>query len=169
MPVCLPLCSDILFLKHVCGVLRQSSNPVCGFSMMEQVRLCAVSPTENWLGSSRNHIQGWMTVGGCCMHAFEKGCLTLPLCFVSIWALKSLATTTTSTFGWMDGRKRGRQVKRRPRSRWKGGREGGRLQITRGAARAELGRSYGIDGTDMKLGCMYLAPLSCGRCSNSNF
>ena len=49
------------------------------------------------------------------------------------------------------------------------GREGGRLQITRGAARAELGRSYGIDGTDMKVGCVHLTPLSCGRCSNSNF
>ena len=35
---------------------------VCGFSMMEQVRLCAVWPTENWLGNSINHIQGWMTV-----------------------------------------------------------------------------------------------------------
>ena len=33
---------DILFLKHACSILRQSSNPVCGFSMMEQVRLCAV-------------------------------------------------------------------------------------------------------------------------------
>ena len=30
----------------------QLSNPVCGFSMLEQVKLCAVWPTENWLGSS---------------------------------------------------------------------------------------------------------------------
>ena len=55
--------TDILLLKHARSILRQSSNPVCGFSMMEQVRLCAVLPTENWLGSSLNHIQGyWMTV-----------------------------------------------------------------------------------------------------------
>ena len=35
--------------------------PVCCFSMMVQVRrLCDVRPTENWLGSSMNHIQGWL-------------------------------------------------------------------------------------------------------------
>ena len=34
--------ADILFLKHACSILRLSSNPVCGFSMMEQVRPCAV-------------------------------------------------------------------------------------------------------------------------------
>ena len=34
--------ADILFQKHDCSIFRQSSNPVCGFSMMEQVRLCAV-------------------------------------------------------------------------------------------------------------------------------
>ena len=67
--------SDFLFLKHACSILRQSSNPVCGFSMMERVRLCAVWPTENWLGSSMNHIQGWMIVLECCRHALEKGCL----------------------------------------------------------------------------------------------
>ena len=39
--------SDILFLKHDSSIFRQSSNPVCGFSMMEQVRLCCVWPTEN--------------------------------------------------------------------------------------------------------------------------
>ena len=32
---------DILFLKHDSSIFRQSSNPVCGFSMMKQVRLCA--------------------------------------------------------------------------------------------------------------------------------
>ena len=49
---------DILFLKYDSRILRQSSNPVCGLSMMEQVRLCAVWTTENWLGSSKNHIKG---------------------------------------------------------------------------------------------------------------
>ena len=36
--------TDILFLKHDSSIFRQSSNPVyvCGFYMMEQVRLCAV-------------------------------------------------------------------------------------------------------------------------------
>ena len=54
--------ADILFLKHTCSILTHSSNPECGFSMMEQVLLCALWPTENWLCSSINHIQGWMTV-----------------------------------------------------------------------------------------------------------
>ena len=54
--------ADIIFLKHDSGILRQLSNPVCGFSMMEQVRLCAVWSTEDWLGSSMNHIQGCRTV-----------------------------------------------------------------------------------------------------------
>ena len=58
------LSADNLFLKHDSSILRQSesSNPVCGFSMMVQVRLFAVWSTENWLCSSMNHIQGWMTV-----------------------------------------------------------------------------------------------------------
>ena len=48
--------ADILFLKHESSIFRQSYYPVCGFSMMEQVRLCAVWPMENWLGSSMNLI-----------------------------------------------------------------------------------------------------------------
>ena len=39
--------ADILFLKHASRIFRQSSNPVCGLSLMEQVRLCAVWPTKN--------------------------------------------------------------------------------------------------------------------------
>ena len=54
--------SELLALKHESRILRQSSNPVCGLSVMKQVRLCAVCPTENWLGSSVNQIQCWMTV-----------------------------------------------------------------------------------------------------------
>ena len=50
--------SESLALKHESRILGHSSNPVCGFSMMEQVRLCAVWPTENWLASSMNQIQG---------------------------------------------------------------------------------------------------------------
>ena len=33
--------ADIIFLKHDSSTLRLSSNHVCSFSMMEQVRLCA--------------------------------------------------------------------------------------------------------------------------------
>ena len=50
--------AEFLALKHDSNIFRQSSNPVCGFSMMEQVRLCAVWFTENWLGSSMNHRVG---------------------------------------------------------------------------------------------------------------
>ena len=67
--------TDLLFLKHGSRILRQSSNPACGFSMTEQVRLCAVWPTENWLGFCMNHLQGWMNVWECCRPALEKGCL----------------------------------------------------------------------------------------------
>ena len=67
--------TEILFLKHDSSIFRQSFNPVHGFSMMEQGRICAVWPTENWLGSSMNHIQGWRTVWESYFHALEKGCL----------------------------------------------------------------------------------------------
>ena len=68
---------DILFINHVCSILGHSSNPVCGFSMMEQVRLCAAWPMENWLGSSMTQIQSWMTVWECCRHALGKWCLNV--------------------------------------------------------------------------------------------
>ena len=77
--------------RHVCGpeiysedhdssIFRQSSNPVCGFSMMEQVRLCAVWPMENWLGSSMNHIQGWRTVWIWYCHGPQNRSLVWTLC-----------------------------------------------------------------------------------------
>ena len=34
--------AEFLALKHVSRILGHSSKPLCGFSMMEQVRLCAV-------------------------------------------------------------------------------------------------------------------------------
>ena len=40
---------------------------------MEQVRLCAVWPMDNWLGSSLKHIQGWTTVGESYSLALEHG------------------------------------------------------------------------------------------------
>ena len=54
-------------------------HPVCGFSMMEQVRLCAVWPMENWLGSSLNQIQGWIIVQESYSRALERGYL------LSVW------------------------------------------------------------------------------------
>ena len=53
--------ADFLALKHESSILGHSSIPVWGFSMMEQVRLCAVWPMENCIGSSLNQIQGWTT------------------------------------------------------------------------------------------------------------
>ena len=43
--------TDILFLKHASSIFRQSSNPlICGFSMMEQGRLCCLAHGElAWL------------------------------------------------------------------------------------------------------------------------
>ena len=66
--------SDVLFLKHDSRFLRHSSIPVCGFFMIEQVRLCTVWPTDNWLGSSMNHLRGriiWIST----WHALEQRCL----------------------------------------------------------------------------------------------
>ena len=64
---------EFLALKHKSRLLGHSSNPVCGFSMMEQVWLCAVWPTENWLGPSLNQIQGWTTVRKSYSRALEQG------------------------------------------------------------------------------------------------
>ena len=64
--------SEFLALKHKSRILGHSSTPVCGFSMMEQVRLCAVWPMENWLGSSLNQIQGWNTVEESYSHALDQ-------------------------------------------------------------------------------------------------
>ena len=52
-----PSGAEIYSKDHDSSIFRQSYNPVCGFSVLKQVRLCAVLPTENWLGSSTNHIQ----------------------------------------------------------------------------------------------------------------
>ena len=43
--------------------------------MMEQVRLCAVWPIENWNGSSLNQIQGRTTVRESYSRALEQGTL----------------------------------------------------------------------------------------------
>ena len=41
--------------------------------MTEQVRLCALWPMENWLGSSLNQIQGWTAVCQSYSRALEQG------------------------------------------------------------------------------------------------
>ena len=66
---------DFLALKQESRILGHSSDPLCGFSMMQQVMLCAVWPMENWLGSYLYHIQGWTTVRGFYSHALEPGSL----------------------------------------------------------------------------------------------
>ena len=70
--------SKFLGLKHESRILGHSSNPVSGFSMTEQVRICAVWPTENLLGSILNQILGWMTVQKSYSCALELGPL-LPM------------------------------------------------------------------------------------------
>ena len=64
---------DILFLNHESRILGHSSNPVCVFSTVEKVRQCGVWPTENWLSSSMNQIQGWTTVRESYSRALEQG------------------------------------------------------------------------------------------------
>ena len=44
--------------------------------VMEQVRICAVWPTDNWLGYSLNHIQGWTTVRESYSRALQQGPLS---------------------------------------------------------------------------------------------
>ena len=61
--------AEFLALKHEIRILGH----LCGFSIMEQVRLYAVWPMENWLGSSLNQIQGWTTVRESYSRALEQG------------------------------------------------------------------------------------------------
>ena len=76
--LCLLLClvkttTELLAGKHTSRILGHSFNPVCGFFMMDQVRLCAVWPMENWFGSFFNQIQGWTTVRESYSRALEQG------------------------------------------------------------------------------------------------
>ena len=64
---------ELLALKHKSRIVGNLSDSVCGFSIMEQVRLCAVRPTENWLGSSLNQIQGGTAVRESYYRALEQG------------------------------------------------------------------------------------------------
>ena len=62
-------------LKHDSKIFRQSSNLVCGLSMLEEAWLCPVWPSENWLCSSWNHIQDWVTVCRSYSRALEQALL----------------------------------------------------------------------------------------------
>ena len=64
--------AKFLALKQESRILGHSSDPACGFSMMDHVRLCAVWHMENWLDSSLNHIQGWITVRESYSRALEQ-------------------------------------------------------------------------------------------------
>ena len=67
--------ADIFSLSKRVAYSDQSSNPECCFSMMEQVRLCAVFPMENWLGTSKTTYRvGWM-IWICYSHSLERRCL----------------------------------------------------------------------------------------------
>ena len=67
--------ADIIFLKHACSIIRQSSNPVCGSWNCQASSPWAKQHRAEPVPSWRNHIQGWMTVWEWCKHALEKGCL----------------------------------------------------------------------------------------------
>ena len=75
--------TEFLALKHESRILGHSSNPVCGFSIMEQVRLCAVWPMETWLGSSLNQIQGW-TMSDSSKHATSHIVWNTRLCWSAL-------------------------------------------------------------------------------------
>ena len=58
-PALLSRCRSVVKIRHLLSKAQrvaysdQSCNPVCGFSIIEQVRLCTVCPMENWLGTSK--------------------------------------------------------------------------------------------------------------------
>ena len=66
---------EFLPLKLESRIFGHSFGPVCGFSMMEQVRLCAVWPMGIWLDSSLNQIQGWTTI----RQTYSRGLVQWPL------------------------------------------------------------------------------------------
>ena len=78
---------DILFLKHASRILRRHPN------------LNVVSPWWNrlgsvLLGSSMNHIQGWMIVWECCRHALEQGTLLsacMPVIVIDVIPVRAAA------------------------------------------------------------------------------
>ena len=71
---------------------------------MGQVRLCAVRPTENWLGTSKTTYRvGWM-IWIRCSHALERRCLPCPIYseLGPIWRrrkLRAMMTISEYIFG----------------------------------------------------------------------
>ena len=80
-------------LKHESRILGHS-NHVCAFSIMELVRLCAVWPTENWLGSSLNQTRGRTTVRESYSRALEQGSLITNKCRINpyVWQFSGCCT-----------------------------------------------------------------------------
>ena len=72
--------AEFLAQKHQSMILGPSSNPVCGSSMMLQVRLCDVWPMENWFGSSLNQTYGWTTVLLSCFRAWISALISAEIC-----------------------------------------------------------------------------------------
>ena len=90
--------SEFLALWHESRILGHSFNPVCGLSMMEQVRLCVFRPMENWLSSSLNQIQGWTTVRESYSRALEQGPL-LSVVFLSAKRISVLFSLNSTRLG----------------------------------------------------------------------
>ena len=64
---------------------NHSFNPVCGFSMIEQIRLCTVWPQEIWFGTSKTtYRDGWM-IWICYSRALERQCLSSSQRTLAIW------------------------------------------------------------------------------------
>ena len=66
--------------------------------MMEQVKLCAVLPRENWLGASLNKIQGWTTVRESYSRALKQGRLLFALADGHLRRSIRFLTTSYHTF-----------------------------------------------------------------------
>ena len=99
--------ADMVVLKHESKILGHSFNTVCGFSTMEQVRLCTVLPMDNWLDSSLNRIQGWTTVLESYSRALEQGPLlhghAVQATIFAAGARKENPWLRNYNEGWMDG------------------------------------------------------------------
>ena len=66
--------------------------------MMEQVRLFAVCPMENWLGSSLYQIQGWTTF----RESYSRALKQRPLVSYSLHALPNVWVTVSLCLGYQD-------------------------------------------------------------------
>ena len=70
------------------------------FSMMEQVRLCTVWPTENWLGTSKTTYRVGRMIGICYSRALDRRCLAACCALCSISCVQSWRRTRYMIF-WL--------------------------------------------------------------------